>query len=391
MNSCFFLFLYGFVYFFKLLFFCCCRLIYVKNDIILIELKINDNVNANTFVFDTGASSNVLDIQVAKSLGLKPNYKQDVRGTGGVNSYDIVLDQKFKLGKGIEIENANLIIVDLRRLNRKLEKKFDGIIGYSLVRNYITKIDYENQKIQLFDEIEDVKTDGYSRIPFQFKRGILIPQFDISITLNNNEQFGGTIFFDSGAARTLSINTPYNKRHKLNKKVDRRLISEIENLNKKSILKDIAIKSMTIGEYTMDEMVISLTNEKEGVSSYHGYLGILGAKVISRFNIILDYSSSTLFLKPNRNFAEAFEFPMSGITLARDNDSIVISRIQQNSMAYQKGVKKGDKLISIDSISTKDIETYRKLLKKEGKICNLVLVDKEGKFKSIDIKLVRLL
>ncbi|MDY2587145.1 aspartyl protease family protein [Winogradskyella aquimaris] len=363
----------------------------LKNDIILIEVNINDNTQNHTFVFDTGASYDVLDTEVAKSLGLKPDYKQEASGAGGITSVDIVLNQKLNLGNTISLDISNLILVDLTRLKNKLERNFDGIIGYSLLRNYITKIDYDYKLIQFFEKLNEVKTEGYSRIPFQFKGGIPIPQFDISLTLNNNENYTGTIFFDSGAALTLSINTPYNKRYKLNEKVERSIISETENLSSKSISEDIAIKSLDIGAFTLEDMVISLANDKEGVSSYKDYLGILGAKVISRFNIILDYTDYNIYLKPNDNFSKKFEFPLSGIKLKKEDGVIVIGRVQKNSMAYDKGVLKGDKLISVNDITTDDIEKYRELLKQEGQSCKLVLIDGEGKRKEVNIELKRLL
>ena len=64
-------------------------------------------------------------------------------------------------------------------------------------------------------------------------------------------------------------------------------------------------------------MMISISHDKNGVSSYENYLGILGGEVISRFNIILDYSTSTLYLKPNNTFNNSFEFPMSGLELIK--------------------------------------------------------------------------
>jgi hypothetical protein len=363
----------------------------LKNDIILIELKVNDHESPKAFVFDTGASYDVLDKGVAASLGLKANYKQEARGAGGAQSVDIVQNQRFMFNNLVVAENSNVVLLDLSRLRRKLERNFDGIIGYSLISKHVTKIDYDNQKILLYNNIQEVNTDSYTRIPFQFMNGIPIPQLDITITLKNNHKYHGTVFFDSGAALTLSVNTPYNKRHKLNKKVNRLLVSETENLNSKSISKDITIKSMTLGGYNLDEMVISLANDKEGVSSYKGYLGILGAKVISRFNFILDYSSSTLYIKPNAKFSEPFEFPLSGLTLKKDNGNIVISRVQENCEAWQKGVRQGDRLVAINSITGKDIDFYRELLKEEGKTCRLVLIDSTGKSKEAHITLKRLL
>jgi len=138
-------------------------------------------------------------------------------------------------------------------------------------------------------------------------------------------------------------------------------------------------------------LVVSLSHDKEGVSSYEDYLGILGGEIISKFNAILDYSSSILYLKPNSTFNEPFEFPLSGITLKKVADNIIIERVEQTSEAYQYGVRKGDQLISINNNSSKDIEVYRNLLKKEGERVSLTIVDTNGKTKKINIMLNRLL
>jgi C-terminal processing protease CtpA/Prc len=117
----------------------------------------------------------------------------------------------------------------------------------------------------------------------------------------------------------------------------------------------------------------------------------LGGKVISRFNLIIDYSSSLLYLKPNNKFGESFEFPLSGIRLKKVDNSIIIDRIEKTSSAYKKGIRKGDKLISINKDSSGDIENYRELLRNEGEKVSLVIINSGGKTKKIKIKLTRLL
>ena len=363
----------------------------LKNGLILLKVNINDNTEANTFIFDTGATSDLLDSATANKLGLKANYKEDVSGAGGEKSYDIVLYQKLTLQNRIEIDSTHLVLTDLTKLRDALEKDFDGIIGYSLLKKYITKIDYESQKMLLYNKIQNVDTIGYRAIPFEFGNGIPIPQFDLSVTLNNGESFTGKILFDSGANLTLLINTPYNEKNELSQKADKSLISEFENLHGESISEDIAIKSMNVGGYELGEMVIQIAHDKNGVSSYEDYLGILGAKIISRFNIILEYSSSTLYLKPNNKFSKSFEFPLSGIKLKKVDTRIIIDRIEKKSPAYKKGIRKGDKLISINKDSSGDIEIYTEILRKEGKKICMVIVNSEGTTKKIRIKLKRLL
>lgn len=151
-------------------------------------------------------------------MSLKANYKQDVSGAGGTKSYDIILNQTLSLEKNIEIKNTHLVLTDLTKLKDKLEKNFDGIIGYSLLKKYVTKIDYEKQKILLFNKINEVDTSQFKSIKIELDNGIPIPQFDISIGLINGETHSGKILFDSGAGLTLLINTPYNQKYKLNQK-----------------------------------------------------------------------------------------------------------------------------------------------------------------------------
>ena len=141
----------------------------LKNNLILLKVNINDNTIANTFVFDTGATSDLLDSKTANKLGLKANYKQDVSGAGGTKSYDIILSQKLTLNSKITIDSTHLVLTDLSNLKERLERDFDGIIGYSLLKNYITKIDYENNKILLYDKVENVDTLNYSAIHFNLK------------------------------------------------------------------------------------------------------------------------------------------------------------------------------------------------------------------------------
>lgn len=138
-------------------------------------------------------------------------------------------------------------------------------------------------------------------------------------------------------------------------------------------------------------MVVGIAHDKDGVSSYENYLGILGAKVISRFNLVLDYSTSILYIKPNNAFSKAFTFPVSGIELKQIDGNITVERAEETSSAYKKGIRKGDKLISINKDSSRDITDYRDLLTQENEKVCLTIINSEGETKKIKFKLKRLL
>jgi hypothetical protein len=363
----------------------------LEDDLILLKVKVNDIVNTRTFIFDTGATSDLLDTSTANTLGLEANYKQEVAGAGGTKTYDIILSQKLTLTSKVVIDETHLVLADLSKIKERLESNFDGIIGYSLLKKYITKIDYENNKILLYNKIENVDIFDYKAIPFEFGNGIPIPQFDIDITLRNGGSYSGKVLFDSGAGLTLLINTPFNKKNKLSKKAGKSLVNTLENLHGKSISESIAIKSMHISGFKLGEMTISIAHDEAGVSSYENYLGILGAEIISKFHVILDYSSSTLYLKPNKAFHKPFDFPVSGIKLKKLSGVIVVERVEKTSVAYKNGVRKGDKVIAINKDASKNLKVYKNYLKAEKSTVTISLITANGKSKNIEFKLKRLL
>lgn len=363
---------------------------YIKG-ITLIKVKVNNDPTPRTFVFDTGATSDVIDIALAKVIGLEKAYKQSITGASGESSYQIIPNQKIEIADKIQIKNTNLIVSDLTDLKERLQRDFDGIVGYNLLSNFVTQLDFEKQKILIYKRIDELNTSGYETIPFTFDNGIEIPQFNIDINLKNGESFSGKVLFDSGAGLSLVVNAPYNKRYKLNEKAEKSLKKANESLNGKSFVEEIAIESMQVGKFELGEMAISISHDKAGVSAYGGYLGILGGKIISRFHVILDYPSRKLYLKPNASFDEPFEFPLHSFELEEQRGSIVVRTVGESSLEYSKGLRQGDELLSINKRSIGDIEAYREVLSQEGEIVNLTFLKASGKVLEIQLELKKVL
>src|SRR5690606_3598706 len=186
------------------------------------------------------------------------------------------------------------------------------------------------------DEILDKK--GYTEIDFMFNNAIQIPQFPITIELLNGEKFSGNIFFDSGAGLLLHINTPFQQENDIINKVEKTIVSNQNDLSNKTKTISSVIKSLSIGIYKFDgKLPVRISTDKVGVSSYKGYLGILGSEIINRFNIILDYSIQKLFLKPNNLYNNNFVTAVSPIKLAAIDDKIIIESVDEHSQAFRNG------------------------------------------------------
>lgn len=158
---------------------------------ILLKLPFENQKDSLVFYFDTGATTTLLDTKIAEKIGLKSNYKHTVQGTSGKKVYDMVLNQKIYLPNQKTIEGIHFILDDLSRLQNRLGRDFDGIISNDILKNYLTKIDYQKKQIELYKFDYQLNTSDYTEISFTFKNNIHIPQFPISITLKKRRKIQG--------------------------------------------------------------------------------------------------------------------------------------------------------------------------------------------------------
>jgi len=359
------------------------------NKAIFIKLPMENQKDSLLFFFDTGAGTTLLDKKIAEKYNLKANYQTEVTGAGGIKLYEVMTNQKIFFNRNKFIDSTNIVLDDLSRLNTTYEKKFDGIIGAAILANYLTKIDFETQTMNLYKFGDLVDYHGYEKIPFELFSGI--PRIPITFELRNNEKFSGDILFDSGARLTLLVNTPYKEKNDLINKIGEKVLYSSRNLSNNTNYNKGLIKSIQLGNTTIRDknLGISLSSDKQGVSSLDNLLGILGSEIINRFNFILDYKNKNLYLKPNDLFFMDFEALAKPITFeySDDRNEIIISNVMENTDAYKKGLKKGQKIISINNIVSKDIYTYDQLLKrKKGKII-FKYVDSNNQTKSVKINL----
>jgi len=102
------------------------------------------------FVVDTGASHTVLSSQTAEKLGLYENSPgccesatgRPAQGAGGPVAARATTVESVKVGD-VEVKNVDVALIDLVSLDRN----WDGIIGYTFMKDYKVVIDYPRQEI----------------------------------------------------------------------------------------------------------------------------------------------------------------------------------------------------------------------------------------------------
>lgn len=132
----------------------------IQDKYIIFKLPIENSKDSLDVFFDTGATTALIDKEVAKKFGLKSNYSQTIAGAGGEKKYDILAGYSLKLDENHKLEGVNLVFEDLSRLRSTLGYNFDMIIGNDFLKKYLTKIDFKQKQIYFYNFDSQLDRNG---------------------------------------------------------------------------------------------------------------------------------------------------------------------------------------------------------------------------------------
>jgi tetratricopeptide (TPR) repeat protein len=149
------------------------------------------------FLVDTGATQSVLTQRVATKLGLRKIATNIMFGVGGDGKVDspIYRADSLKIGD-VTVKNIPLGTLD----NPLLDLVLDGILGPTLLADFIITLDYPRNQIELTRKAPE----GGTVVPVWFFGGLLMVPAEV------NGKHKGNFLIDSGADSTLLAYTMAN-------------------------------------------------------------------------------------------------------------------------------------------------------------------------------------
>lgn len=357
-------------------------------DHIFVTVSVDDS-DPVSFIFDTGDGLTVINAKVASKLGLKTDHKASRTSAQGSISGALIAHNQIEIND-VMIEDVELYSTDLSHLERSIGRSIDGIIGYDLLENYVVSIDYNDMTFKLYDPASFVYTGGGEG--FKFKLDSYIPHISGTVQLNNGENIEGEFFINTGAGSTLDFNTPFAAKNDIISKTGKHYSYPVAGIgNQETMHYEGRVKKFDFGNINFENLPIGISQAKHGIQHNRKVAGIIGNKVLRRFNMTLDYKNSMLYLEPNKNFDDPFLVNASGLNLqlSQAMDRVLIHRVFEDSPADKAGIRTDAELISVDG---KDAMAYtlpqlRKMLKSvDKKITLVVKQDDEEKEVILDLR-----
>ena len=327
----------------------------------------------SVFVFDTGADNLYID-----SLFFGDNKfaydKIVVAFLPGVGSKPqktkLILDTVSFQFANNNYRTSNVPILGLKNI---LGDFADGILGRNYFNVKILEINYNYQYMKIHDSINVAITNGYTKIRCEnVNNRLYVP---IKLNINDSLEIIGKCTLDLGSGGSISLTSPTAKQFDLGNNVNkkRNYYSKYGGVGGETSRNDFIAKSLFIGDYELNDFVMDYSEDKYGALSSNKNLGLLGNRILEKFDIIIDFRNSILYLKPNGDFNNSFEIPRLGFAFvdrAVTMDAWNITGLYKNSSAEKSGLKIDDKITHINGQSIKEIshEQQQEIIKRSESI-----------------------
>ncbi len=357
----------------------------ISGGIIIIKAQLDNFPDSLNFVFDTGSGGISLDSLTAAYLKLKlEKTDRTIRGIAGIKLVEFATGHSLKFN-GLEVPNMDFHINDYDLLTSVYGIKIDGIIGYSFLRRFIVRLDYDNRRIEIF-----------SPGTYKYPRGgyLLTPNFSTLplqlATINDEREIVNRFIFDTGAGLSFLLSRDFVDDSSVFKKNRKFYPTQAEGLGGKRQMEIGVAKEIKLGPYKFRKVPVHVFEDDYNVTSYPTLGGLIGNDILRRFNVVLNYPQQAIHIKPNSHFGEPFDYSYTGLGIYLIDGEIRVVDVMKGSPGEKAGFQTGDIIFSVETNASKNIQSYKNLFQNSiGKIKVVIFRGETPMILTIDVKDIR--
>jgi predicted aspartyl protease len=351
------------------------------------------------FLVDTGAGLTAVSHELAEELRLPGGEPVEISGLSGPSDAQAIPLPPLTVGT-FTLTNAHGIVLDLGPLRSGLRDDVEGILGFSALARYAVTFDFTNGTLELAENAEArVPGAGGARVPFRMIAGQVI----VPVRVDGGPESGFVL--DSGAWRTF---LPPEIADRVDVPPARRLPGIPTSGVSGPVLESEAlrVRSLSIGQLEVARPIVLAAATADSASrkafqTVTRARGVLGADVLRRFRLTIDFRRQELTLEPRLRVATAAReedeketaFVGPGVVLAAGTPPRV-RHVVADSPAARAGITVGDRVTSIDGAPTARLSgegLRQRLAGRVGSAVRLAVRDAKGGERVVELERALLL
>ncbi len=330
------------------------------SNLIIVPVVINDSDTLN-FILDTGVRSPIItELPYVNKLSLNFMQPFEISGLGQGEPLTAYRsgNNTMKI-EGLIAQNqvVNMIIDESFQFSQVLGIPVHGLIGFDLFKDFVVEIDYHNEEVTLtkpqFFNNRVNNRDIVMPIHFEDNK----PYLRTTIMTDKNEAISVKLLIDTGASDAIWLSTKSDERINIPEK-------HIDTFLGKGLSGDLhgtkgRISGLWIGPVLLDKPIVSFPDEE-----YIQYAitddrnGTLGAEILRRFYVTINYPNKQIRLKPTSKVKEEFNENMSGLEITNPFPGVpifTIDNVREGSPADIAGLKENDQILKVNRKSYENL------------------------------------
>lgn len=398
------------------------------NNLIVIPISINGK--ELSFILDSGLTRTILfNVSKNDSISLKDVDKIQIQGLGKGEPVESLISRNNKISiKNITNDNEVIYVIlnDYFDLSSKMGITIHGIIGYSILKDFIVKINYSSKKIYFYkpESYTYKKCRKCETFALQIHRRKSYINAKVQMDTIGNSLTDVKLLIDSGGSDAIWLFE--NSKEEI--KTPKRFFNDIlgEGLSGHIYGNRSRIPKIMLGNFKIEKPTVSFldTVSTKNARTFKERNGSIGGGILKRFIVWLDYPNYKLILKKNGSFSKDFNYNMSGLDvvyngkqLAKENilkpnsnkkslndrgsfdrvssfyysfkPSFKIKSVLENSQAEKAGLLEGDLILKINNLDSQDLDLNKILLKFQEKDHKKIkiTVDRNGELLKFEFRL----
>ena len=322
----------------------------VINSSIVLKVKINNSNKTLRLLFDTGADGMAISKSLADSIGLKITSSSQVSVVGGSMKIDISAANDVHLENGFILKDQNIAVFQQTKTN------VDGLIGNTMTRHYITKVDFNKYELSLYEFTNYEYEKGGTIVPVTIPDGLFIIPGNVEITAG--KLYTGNFVFDTGASYNLICFRPFVRQNRL---LTSGFVSEYH-----AATVSMGISSPTFNGKAnsfsfantpqLKNMPITLMAGGGQNENWNpGFDGSIGMGIISRYNFTINCKKNEVYLVPNHSYSYPLSFVLGSYLLGFNLKGKLEVQSTIKEVASEFAIPNGAIVNSINGISSSEL------------------------------------
>jgi hypothetical protein len=312
-----------------------------------LEFNVKINQKPAKLILDSGAGMNVLTPEAAERLGIRGGTEVNAQGVGSqAVKARIVALEHFQLGH-TELATSQAVVIPLPAMLQS-----DGLIGHGVLSRYVAEIDYDAKTLRLHPR------DGYrpaadlKSVELRVKSNIP----EIKMEIGGHDTW---VKLDTGATDSVTLFKPFVDQYDIRSKVTN-LIAGGQSLGVGGGQASEMgfLKGMKLAGFELPELQVSLSKAQQGVFADSATQGNLGAEILYRFTVLLDYAGGKAYFKPGKQFNAIQRINRTGISTLFDGQKHPVLAVRPNSPAAKARMQVGEEIMSVNNVSVSKLKAF---------------------------------